>query len=259
MVDVSWASKPKGHLPVLVICPWSKCRVSRYTSTPFSFVLFVEKRQDVKVVEYASFVNWLQNAFVWVFGFLCDIELIYWSPHMCCVCLGWDTWQCLPILSRNNCCRSGPAETFFKRSLLPLVRPVTMSYDSAVTSSTFSEGLILMVDRYTQHTQPRNNVLLSIVRHCGVILVMTLAFGGTRSGLCYTMGAGGTVPKCFGWNFLHLVAQYVECWCATLVAQVWFWSCLVQSQLLQGGKTNHLLPNFTMSDQPFICKIYSIS
>jgi hypothetical protein len=164
-------------------------------------------------VENASFVSWLQNAFVWVFGFLCDIELIYWSPHMCCVRLGWDTWQWLPILSRNNCCGSGPAETFFKRSLLPLVRPVTMSYDSVVTSSTFSEGLILMVDRCAQHTQPRNNVLLSIVRHCGVILVMTLAFCGTRSGLRYSsMRAGGTPysAKLFWIKFLTSCSSVVR-------------------------------------------------
>ena len=34
---------------------------------------------------------------------------------------------------------------------------------------------------------------------------------------------------------LLLVAQWLECWCASLVAQVSFLACLVQSQLLQWG------------------------
>ena len=35
----------------------------------------------------------------------------------------------------------------------------------------------------------------------------------------------------------HLVAQWLGCWCTSLVAQVRSLVCLVKSQLLQGGET----------------------
>ena len=82
----------------------------------------------------------LAEAFVWVFGFLCDSELENWFISNSYKCLGYSTVISLPILSSNNC--PGSLVIFVSIGLTRHI--VRWLFANLVR---ISEGFFSMVDR----------------------------------------------------------------------------------------------------------------